>query len=223
MVAGQYASSTPMHTVRFCGEQLESIGFDELDPVTPAPGDEGNYIVSPFIAQDGIGVPQNMGPAGDQGRHRPGLQHGRVPWLGLRHRRLGAAALHRGRDPQPGQRRHDPRGHELRLPQRRLLRRRGLLRRGLHPHRRHHPRRSSRAPWPSSATASTGRTPASTTPWPSASSSASSTTGSPPWAACSTPASCASSSTIPASWTTPATRNRWSSTSTSTTCSATRS
>ncbi|MEZ4388414.1 MAG: C25 family cysteine peptidase [Candidatus Krumholzibacteriia bacterium] len=63
MVAGQYASSTPMHTVRFCGEQLVSIGFDPLDPVTPAPGDRGNYIVSPFIAQEGIGVPQNMGPA----------------------------------------------------------------------------------------------------------------------------------------------------------------
>lgn len=60
MVAGQYASTTPMHTVRFCGEQLASIGFDPMDPVTPIYHD-GNYIVSPYIAQDGIGIPQNLG------------------------------------------------------------------------------------------------------------------------------------------------------------------
>jgi len=63
LVAGQYASSTPMHTIRFCGDQLVSIGFDPLDPLTPAPGDQGNYIVSPYIPQEGIGVPLNMGPA----------------------------------------------------------------------------------------------------------------------------------------------------------------
>jgi len=63
MVAGQYASTTPMYTVEFCGEQLVSIGFDPLDPLTPAPGDQGNYIVSPYIPQEGIGIPLNMGPA----------------------------------------------------------------------------------------------------------------------------------------------------------------
>jgi hypothetical protein len=61
MVAGQYASATPMHTVRFCGEQLASIGFDALDPITPVDLD-GNYIVSPYIPQEGIGIPQNLGP-----------------------------------------------------------------------------------------------------------------------------------------------------------------
>jgi len=62
MVAGQYASTTPMHTVRFCGEQLASLGFDPIDPVTPMPGDEGNYIISPFQPRDGFGINQNSGP-----------------------------------------------------------------------------------------------------------------------------------------------------------------
>ncbi|MBD3222176.1 T9SS type A sorting domain-containing protein [bacterium] len=62
MVAGQYASTTPMHTVRFCGEQLASLGFDPIDPVTPLDQD-GNYIVSPLQPQYGnIGIPQNFGP-----------------------------------------------------------------------------------------------------------------------------------------------------------------
>jgi hypothetical protein len=62
MVAGQYASTTPMHTVRFCGEQLASLGFDPIDAVTPLDLD-GNYIVSPLQPQYGnIGIPQNLGP-----------------------------------------------------------------------------------------------------------------------------------------------------------------
>jgi hypothetical protein len=61
MVAGQYASTTPLHTVRFCGEQLAGIGFDPLDPVTPVDFD-GNYIVSPFVPSEEIGIPQNLGP-----------------------------------------------------------------------------------------------------------------------------------------------------------------
>jgi hypothetical protein len=70
MVAGQYASTTPMHTVRYCGEQLETLGFDPVDPVRPLdfsdPEDwvysDGNYIVSPLQNQLGIGVRQNEGP-----------------------------------------------------------------------------------------------------------------------------------------------------------------
>ena len=61
MVAGQYASTTPMHTVRFCGEQLAGLGFDPLVPVTPVQLD-GSYIVSPYIPREEIGIPQNMGP-----------------------------------------------------------------------------------------------------------------------------------------------------------------
>jgi hypothetical protein len=61
MIGGQYGSTTPMHTVRFCGEQLASIGFSPLVPVTPVQL-EGNYIVSPYIASEQVGVPQNMGP-----------------------------------------------------------------------------------------------------------------------------------------------------------------
>jgi len=62
MIGGQYGSTTPMHTVRFCGEQLQSIGFSELVPVTPVQL-EGNYIVAPYIPQDQIGIPVNMGPS----------------------------------------------------------------------------------------------------------------------------------------------------------------
>jgi hypothetical protein len=61
MIGGQYGSVTPMHTVRFCGEQLQSLGFEPLVPVTPLQL-EGNYIVSPYIAAEQIGVPNNMGP-----------------------------------------------------------------------------------------------------------------------------------------------------------------
>ena len=68
MVAGQYASTTPMHTVRFCGDQLASIGFDPMVPVAPVgvQGDDwlyndGNYIVSGFQNQLGFGVRQNEG------------------------------------------------------------------------------------------------------------------------------------------------------------------
>jgi hypothetical protein len=62
MVAGQYGSTTPMHTVRYCGEQLGRLGFDPLVPVTPIQT-TGNYIVSPYMPSDGIGIPQNLGPA----------------------------------------------------------------------------------------------------------------------------------------------------------------
>ena len=61
MVAGQYASSTPKHTVRFCGDQLASIGFDAMDPITPVDFD-GNYVVSPYQGQDEYGIPLNLGP-----------------------------------------------------------------------------------------------------------------------------------------------------------------
>ena len=70
MVAGQYASTTPMHTVRFFGEQLASLGFDPVDPVHPDDFSDpqnwgysdGNYIVSPLQNQLGFGVRQNEGP-----------------------------------------------------------------------------------------------------------------------------------------------------------------
>ncbi len=70
MVAGQYASTTPMHTVRFFGDQLAGIGFDPMEPVHPDdfsdPQDwgysDGNYIVSPLQNQLGFGVRQNEGP-----------------------------------------------------------------------------------------------------------------------------------------------------------------
>ena len=59
-VAGQYGSTTPMHTVRFCGEQLQSIGFEGLNPVTPEQL-EGNFIVSPYQISEGIGIPMYQG------------------------------------------------------------------------------------------------------------------------------------------------------------------
>lgn len=61
MIGGQYGSTTPMYTVRFCGEQLARIGFSPLVPVHPLQL-QGNYIVSPYIAAEQIGVPQNLGP-----------------------------------------------------------------------------------------------------------------------------------------------------------------
>ncbi len=47
-VAGQYASSTPLHTIRYCMDQLESIGFAPADTATyiPPPTHYGNFIVS---------------------------------------------------------------------------------------------------------------------------------------------------------------------------------
>ena len=70
MVAGQYASTTPMHTVRFFGDQLAGLGFDPMDPVQPDDFSDpenwgysdGNYIVSPLQNQLGFGVRQNEGP-----------------------------------------------------------------------------------------------------------------------------------------------------------------
>jgi len=70
MVAGQFASTTPMHTVRFCGEQLASIGFDPIAEIYPDDFSDpenwgysdGNYIVSPLQNHLGYGVRQNEGP-----------------------------------------------------------------------------------------------------------------------------------------------------------------
>jgi len=64
MVAGNYGSTTPSRTVTFCNEQLESIGFAGLDTVAVGGGQmdiEGNYIVSPFLAEHGFGMPMAMG------------------------------------------------------------------------------------------------------------------------------------------------------------------
>ncbi len=64
MVAGNYGSVTPSRTVAFCGQQLESIGFDSPDTVRVGGGSfdmEGNYIVSPYLAEFGFGMPQGLG------------------------------------------------------------------------------------------------------------------------------------------------------------------
>jgi hypothetical protein len=47
-VAGQMGSDTPLHTVRYCLDQLESIGFAAADTsnILPPPGEYGRFIVS---------------------------------------------------------------------------------------------------------------------------------------------------------------------------------
>ncbi len=60
-VAGQSQSTTPKHTVLYCNEQLETIGFDEATPANYFTSEYGNYIVSPFQTQDGYGAPPDGG------------------------------------------------------------------------------------------------------------------------------------------------------------------
>jgi len=57
-VVGQYASNTPLHTVRYCMDQLETIGFAPADTATyiPPPTHYGNFIVS-GPQNDGTGSP----------------------------------------------------------------------------------------------------------------------------------------------------------------------
>ena len=126
MVAGHYASDTPSTRCASAVEQLDSIGFDPLDPVTPAPGVEGNYIVSPFIAQEGIGVPQNMGPAVIKAAIDEGCSM--VVYRGWAYGTAGWDPPHFTVDDIPylDNGAMTPGRHELRLPQRRLLREHAL-------------------------------------------------------------------------------------------------
>jgi len=63
MVAGNYGSVTPSRTVSFCNEQLESLGFAGLDTASIIPPHDldGNFIVSPVMAEHGFGIPQQYG------------------------------------------------------------------------------------------------------------------------------------------------------------------
>ena len=113
MVAGIYASDTPGYTVDFCGEMLQDMGFPQPTSVEspPLPSLQGAQVV--------------------RGTINNGRGHGCLPRLGLRHRRLGSAHLHRGRHSFPGHQRHDAHRHELRLPERRLHLEQPLFRRGI--------------------------------------------------------------------------------------------